>query len=58
MHQHDVLAAGVVEAGGHRDLHAEVARELHQRDVVLAAAQASMSSAERSREPSSTQTTS
>ena len=31
MHQHHVVAAGVVEAGRHRDLHPEVARELHER---------------------------
>ena len=31
MHEHHVVAAGVVEAGRHGDLHAEVARQLHER---------------------------
>ena len=36
MHQHDVVAAGVVEPGRHRDLHPEVARELDEHDALLA----------------------
>ena len=55
VHQHDVVAAGVVEAGRHGHLHAEVARELDQRRrCPRARAHASTICAERSLEPSST----